>query len=207
MIKAVRMGIWAGLIVAISGVAAQACQLKTVAEGTRVIDPYSIDQRLMDKVIHAQLNYTRCKLGLPSLKQEPRLKPIAEGHSRWMARKQKVVHNAGRNTLRRRLDKSGVAWKTGAENIVKTALYKIEIPQGYRVVDSARCQFATRSGQKIARHTYNSVASYAMKLWMNSPGHREHIMNPRLKVAGVGAAYDSKVAHCGVLYITQNFVG
>lgn len=207
MYRVVRMGLWAALAFATLGVAAQACERATVAGGTAYIDPTNINQAKLDRAIQLELNYQRCRLGLRQIAHEPKLQPVAERHSRWMARKQVVTHNSGRNTLRRRLNRSGVRWQTGAENIVKTALYKIEVPQGYRVVDSAACKFKTRDGKMIDRHTYNSLAIYAFELWMNSPGHRKHIADPRLKLAGTGAAFDPKVRHCGVIYITQNFAG
>ena len=44
-------------------------------------------------------------------------------------------------------------------------------------------------------------ASSVMNAWMNSPGHRQNILNCRYRNVGVGVAYNSR----GVPYWTQDF--
>jgi uncharacterized protein YkwD len=42
-----------------------------------------------------------------------------------------------------------------------------------------------------------------MSMWMNSPGHRANILNPRLTSIGIGIATDSR----GLVWATQDFLG
>jgi uncharacterized protein YkwD len=42
-----------------------------------------------------------------------------------------------------------------------------------------------------------------MSMWMNSPGHRANILNPRLTGIGIGIATDSR----GLVWATQDFLG
>ncbi|MCY6353656.1 CAP domain-containing protein [Clostridium sp. ZS2-4] len=58
-----------------------------------------------------------------------------------------------------------------------------------------------RAGENIAYG--QRTPAEVMKAWMNSPGHRQNILNPNYSQIGVGAAK----AKNGQLYWTQMFIG
>jgi uncharacterized YkwD family protein len=58
----------------------------------------------------------------------------------------------------------------------------------------------TEAGENIAKGQKSAVE--VMDSWMNSPGHRENILNPNFNKLGVGVVEDNK----GVLYWTQIFI-
>jgi uncharacterized protein YkwD len=49
--------------------------------------------------------------------------------------------------------------------------------------------------------TMEEIASQVVNGWMNSPGHRENILNARYDREGIGIAVSSD----GKVYVTQNF--
>ena len=59
------------------------------------------------------------------------------------------------------------------------------------------------AGVEIRRNYYtlNKLAAEIVDGWMNSPGHRENILNTRYDRAGIGVAVDAEEA----VYATQNF--
>ena len=75
-----------------------------------------------------------------------------------------------------------------AENIYWSTLYS---------------RYQTRNGEVISKDYYSmeELASLAVNWWMDSPGHRENILNGSYGVEGIGVATseDERV------YVTQNF--
>lgn len=58
-------------------------------------------------------------------------------------------------------------------------------------------------GENIAYNQgYNNPVEFAVKLWMESPGHRENLLNSRWKESGIGVA----VTGDGTYYFTEVFL-
>jgi uncharacterized protein YkwD len=59
------------------------------------------------------------------------------------------------------------------------------------------------NGLVVSRNyiTMEEIASQVVNGWMNSPGHRENILNARYDREGIGIAVSSD----GKVYVTQNF--
>jgi uncharacterized protein YkwD len=59
------------------------------------------------------------------------------------------------------------------------------------------------SGLVVSRNymTREEIASQVVDGWINSPGHRENILNARYDREGIGIAVSSD----GKVYVTQNF--
>ena len=59
------------------------------------------------------------------------------------------------------------------------------------------------NGRLVSRNWFSDrqVAENAAQGWMDSPGHRKNIVNPRYTLEGIGVAEDSG----GQLFFTQNF--
>ncbi len=189
--------------------AADACSRNITKKAAETIVPAGrINQDRLDRAIRAEVNYHRCRAGLPKLGDAGQgLAKQAKRHSQWMARSQQLTHRstvAGAATLKQRVKASGVKFKTGSENIGMVHRYKID---NRRFKIKGQCQFATYEGQSLPAHSYASLARHAVDLWMNSPGHRKNILDRRVKRVSTAVAFDPNAQYCGRFWLTQNFIG
>lgn len=58
------------------------------------------------------------------------------------------------------------------------------------------------AAENLAYLSVNHSAERVVELWLNSPGHRDNIMNPKLKYLGVGYAVSGNL-----VYVSQMFIG
>ncbi len=198
------------LLVGVSSGAGEACSRKEVSGASQIIDPSrGINQRLLNRAILAEVNYERCRNGLHPLSAEPRLVGAAEGHSKWMAKARNVTHKstiAGRRSPRDRIKRTGIKARTGAENIGMVHRYQVDDIR-FIIRNAKACHFVTRTGKRIAPHSYSSLARTIVGYWMRSRGHRANILNAKFTRMGTAAAHDRRAEYCGTYYITQNFTG
>jgi uncharacterized protein YkwD len=190
---------------------AEACTRSIPAKAQQTVVPAQrIDQGLLDAAVRAEVNFHRCRAGLPGLSEAGRgLSKVAEGHSVWMASTGTLSHRStvpGKSSLAQRVKASGEKFRTGAENIGMVHRYQIDNLR-FRIVDSSSCQFATYEGQALPAHSYASLARHAVDLWMNSPGHRKNILDRNVTRISTAVAFDPKAQYCGRFWLTQNFVG
>ncbi len=134
-------------------------------------DPLS---QLEDAIVNLT-NRERAAEGLPALRSHDALRRAAAGHSQEMASLGYFSHSsptAGRKSTVDRLRIEGVStFESAAENIAMGTFDPGEEAEAF------------------------------VRMWMNSPGHRANIMNPQLRLIGVGVAVDAK----GQLVATQVF--
>ncbi|MGI9393881.1 MAG: CAP domain-containing protein [Boseongicola sp.] len=194
-----------------STVDAEACSRNVSSKAAKTVVPSSrVNQTLLDQAIRTEVNFHRCRAGLRSLADAGNgLANQAKKHSSWMARAQQLTHRstvAGSATFKQRLKRSGVKFRTGAENIGMVHRYRID-NQRFKIVNSSACQFTTYDGKPLPAHSYASLARHVVNLWMNSPGHRKNILNSKVTKMSSGVAFDPKAQYCGRFWLTQNFVG
>ena len=207
-----KMFLVKGLMLAVLCVAmmspANACSRKAVSGENQVIgSAKSINASLLDASVRLEVNYHRCRAGLPPLRSEARLTKIAKGHSDWMARARNLSHKStvsGRRTLKDRMKRTGIRYTAAAENIGVLPRFRIGRKR-FSVRDAASCQFTDSAGQAVPAHSYQSLSRKIVGMWLASPGHRRNILNPGMRVAGAAIALDTKARFCGQYYITQNF--
>jgi len=190
---------------------AQACSRSVSKSAAETIVPTGrINQDLLDKAIRAEVNYHRCRAGLPKVGDAGNgLATQAKKHSQWMAKTQQLTHKstvAGSATLKQRVKKAGVKFRTGSENIGMVHRYQID-NRRFKILSSSSCQFATYEGKALPAHSYASLARHSVDLWMNSPGHRKNILDRRVKKVSTAVAFDPKAKYCGRFWLTQNFIG
>lgn len=189
--------------------ASASCATMKVAGAEKQISNKGLNQALLDRAIVSHVNIERCRRGLSALKTSAGLRKQAAGHSAWMARKQKLTHKATgstRRSLKDRLKASGLKFRTGAENIGMVHLYGID-GRHFLIKSAQNCQFATRDGRAIPRHTYDSLARLVVKKWMESPGHRKNILKRGLRYSGIGGGVQTKSDYCGSVFLTHIFAG
>jgi len=207
------------IVAAVAGVAlscvvataSEACSRSVSAKAAKTVVPQTrINQSLLDDAIRAEVNFHRCRAGLPRLSEASRsLSSVAEKHSKWMARTQQLTHKstvAGASTLQQRVKSAGVRFRTGSENIGMVHRYQID-NRRFKIVDSNTCQFRTNDGQPLPAHSYASLARHVVSLWMNSPAHRKNILDNRVRKMTTAVAFDPNAQYCGQFWLTQNFIG
>ena len=146
----------------------------------RVLDRATLDYELLSAALHYATNAERTKKGLAPLAYSRGLRDAAFEHSRDMAVADFFSHDNPKDSAKRtpwqRMAAKGVAGGYRAENIAKNT---------------------------AAGSTYLSVADALVKQWMNSPGHRANILNPKLTRLGCGA----HACRCPKFHLlaTQNF--
>lgn len=190
--------------------AAPACSRASVGGADAPIRPESrIDQALADAAIRAELNYQRCRAGLPALTEAGGLRKVAGQHAKWMAQARTLSHRSGtpgQATTLARIKASGVKFRAGSENIGQIARFQID-GRSFRIAASSSCQFLGGSGGTIPPHSYSSLARTIVAYWMASSAHRRNILDRRVTRVGSGVGFDPSGPYCGSYYVSQNFAG
>jgi len=158
----------------------------------------SINIAELETEIHVLINNERQKNGIPTLQYDTELSDIARGHSRDMATRNYFEHinpegdgpteraiKAGYNVHK---ELGGGYYSDGiGENIFQNNLYdSVTYYNGIPVYD-------WNSQSEIAITTVDG--------WMNSPGHRQNIINSGYNKEGIGVAISSD----DKVYITEDF--
>jgi uncharacterized protein YkwD len=126
----------------------------------------------LERATVAAVNEERAKLGLQELKYDERLRRAARLHSQSMARNDFFSHTG--------LDGSSVGDRTAAVAI----------------------EWAVVSENIHSNQGYQDPVAVAVSGWIDSPGHYENIVNPRVRQTAVGVA----ISDDGKLYFTQLFL-
>lgn len=197
-------------VMVLGTVQAAACSRPSVSGAEAAIaSPARINQTLIDAAIRAEVNYHRCKAGLPPVDASGGLARVAGTHAKWMARARSLSHKsttAGQATAMARLRSSGVRFRAGSENIGYLARFRID-GLSFKIKNAATCEFATDSGQRLGAHSYATLAQKIVELWMNSQAHRRNILDRKVRKVGSGAGFDAKAPYCGSFYVSQTFAG
>lgn len=177
------------------------------------LDFKNIDYPLLQAAIFYFTNLERQKSGLPQLKHSKEVEITASGHAQDMVSYNFYGHTSPirfRRTLRDRLNRSGLNPKYIGENICST--FGLQYQAGKKVSKPTKPgefrYLSTSNRAIIPPHTYRSFAQSAVKLWMDSPGHRQNILNPKFTHLGCGTAVYFEKSFYGMPYFmaVQNFV-
>ena len=121
-----------------------------------------------------EVNGERAKAGRSPLKLSARLAVIARGHSYDMAIRRYFSHESPDGAgPSDRIRGVGIAYEQVAENI-----YMESFPEA------------------------SDMAGRAVRAWLASPPHREHMLSPNFRETGIGVARSSD----GKTYVTQDFL-
>ena len=190
--------------------AAEACSRASVRGADAAIRPEArIDQALVDAAIRSELNYQRCRAGLPRLSEANGLRKVAGQHAKWMAQARTLSHRSGtpgQGTTLARIKASGVRFRAGSENIGQIARFQID-GKHFRIASSTACGFLGGNGRAIPPHSYASLAQTIVAYWMASADHRRNILDPSITKVGIGVAFQKSPSGGLQLYVTQLFIG
>lgn len=157
-----------------------------------------LDLAELEARIHAEVNVVRRRHGLRELGWNAPLHPIAVGHSRVMRNRDTFAHVIGRQDVIDRYENAGYVCRvpvsgnrflTGGENLFL----------GHRVQQWREWSDGRR--EPVVVNDEAALARRAVEGWMNSPPHRENLLQPawRTEAIGVVAGDDGRV------WVTQNF--
>lgn len=152
-----------------------------------------VDTALLNAAIFYETNRRRVAEGLPALAYSPALEKSAQMHANDMVAQNFFDHIspvAGRRSPFDRMALAGVNSGLRGENIAEA--FGIEYEPGRAVFGPAQNggDFFSyqHKGAPILPHTYSGLARAAVESWMNSPGHRENILQPRFAFLGAACA-------------------
>lgn len=162
-----------------------------------IAESSELDKQTLEKEIHGRVNQERSEQGLQEIDFDDDLAEIARGHSKDMVSNGFFSHRSPTNgTLEERYESagyncqvgmSGSQYSTGGENIAKT-WYEKSIDTG---------EGTTFLGD------IEEVADFVIQQWMNSPGHRENLLQSYWQNEGIGVATAEEGGTA--VYVTQNF--
>lgn len=178
------------------------------------IDFNNVNFPLLQATIFFVTNEERKKAKLQPFEYRSEIELAASGHAQDMVKYGFYSHTSQiriKRTLLDRFHLEGLNPKYYGENICST--YGLEYQSGRKVnppYKSGEFTYAfTSKKEVIPPHTYLSFAKSVVKLWMESPGHRQNILNPLFKTLGCGARVYREKNFYNMPYfmVVQNFGG
>lgn len=178
------------------------------------IDFGKVNFPLLQAAIYFATNEERIKAKLAPFEFRSEIEAVASAHAQDMVKYGFYSHTSKIRIKRTVLDRfhlEGLNPEYYGENICST--YGLQYQQGRKVnppLPNGEFTYAfTGIKEKIPPHTYLSFAKSVLKLWMDSPGHRQNILNPNFKFLGCGARIYREKNFYNMPYfmVVQNFGG
>lgn len=177
-----------------------------------VINFDKVDFPLLHAAIFYVTNEERKKAKLKPFEFHSRIENVAAGHAKDMVKYGFYSHTSQiriKRTVQDRFHLEGLNPEFYGENICST--YGLQYETGRKVnppYPSGVFTYAfTSKKEPIPPHTYISFAKEVVRLWMNSPGHRQNILNPNFTSLGCGASVYLEKSFYNMPYfkVVQNF--
>jgi len=198
------------LLIATPSIAQSCVRGGLPAAAAQLVPTENADQALFNRAVLSEVNYVRCKAGLAPLKTASGLVKVAGNHANWMASRGSLTHRStvrGQASVQERVLASGLNVRRGAENIGNLPRYQFAGARRIRIKSKSRCEFTTVAGKRITPHSYASLASQIVSLWMGSAGHRRNVLDRNVRTVGAAVGYDARGTRCGQFYMAQDFAG
>lgn len=167
-----------------------------------------LDAALLAAAIFHETNRVREQLGLKRFRPHEQLDDAAETQATIGALFRPPSHTNPFPFIATPLDRVkqvGLNPRQVAENIALISVY--DAPHGtgfYHLKDDPRLRDA-RSGELLQRHTYRTFAASIVEAWMNSPGHRENIVEPTLHFLGCAVRETKSMSDIDMVFGVQVF--
>lgn len=178
----------------------------------RVIDFKKVDFPLLHAALFFVTNAERKSANLKPFKYQSKIESVAFGHAQDMVKYGFYSHTSTiriKRTVQDRFHLEGLNPEYYGENICST--YGLQYENGRKVnppYPAGVFTYAfTSKKETIPPHTYISFAKEVVNLWMNSPGHRQNILNPNFTTLGCGASVYLEKSFYNMPYfkVVQNF--
>lgn len=162
----------------------------STAGSSSKIDYKNINLTLLENLIYEEINKARRANGAGPLANDLTLRKAAVDQNNYCVRKMELSHyqnTPGKKTIKDRVLFYGKGYSMMAENLIY---------EGFTV---------RRTNGKISdilTPSYRKLAKTMVINWMQSPGHRQNIVENQLKRVGTAVAYNPKNY---AVYATQVF--
>ncbi len=165
------------------------------------------DQATFNEAVVYFSNAVRKEHGRAPLSSDRRLATAAADHARNMARLKTHSHVLpvrGQRDLSQRMHRQSVGFRTAAENIAMSKVYRL---LGRPIsVKHDGCQFVYDDTKTpVPAHTYASLAEEVVDRWLASPKHRASLLSKGYRRLGAGVGVDRSGPACGDFYLVQDF--
>lgn len=165
------------------------------------------DQQLFNEAVVYFSNAVRKQHGRAPLRSDRDLSVAAADHAKNMARLRTHSHVLpvrGQRDLSQRMHRQDVKFRTAAENIAMSKVYRL---LGRPIsVKHDGCRFVyDDTKQPVPPHTYATLAEEVVNRWLASPKHRASLLNKGYRRLGAGVGVDAKGTACGDFYLVQDF--
>lgn len=163
--------------------------------------PISIDREGLSAAILAETNRARASLGLHPLRGDPRLARAADGHTKFLTLIGGIRHESflpGRHTVEERVRAEGLKPAIVSENLalipVRSRIIRERAGGGVEVV----------AGDETDARV-DELAAKFVQAWLDSPGHRENLLNPHFTHLGCAVQTGTGPAAAMFVYSAQVF--
>jgi len=166
---------------------------------------------LLEAAVFYYTNEERRKAGVPLLQFNVLIESAAQDHAKDMTTYNFFSHTSlirGKTNLSDRVERAGFDWSWIGENIAISFAIEYEAGRSVTTPDQNGGYFSYGyRGKKILPHTYMGFAKTLVKQWMDSPGHRENILDPNFTFLGIGLSHKTKASFYNIdqFYSVQVF--
>ncbi|MGR3291902.1 MAG: CAP domain-containing protein, partial [Paracoccaceae bacterium] len=163
------------------------------ASAGNVVPTKDANQALFNSAVLVEVNFQRCRAGIQPLQIASGLITVAGNHASWMAKRGALSHKStvsGQRSVQERVLASGMNVRRGSENIGNLPRYQFSGSRKIFVNNMSKCDFTTTSGRKIAPHSYSSLATEIVEMWMGSSGHRKNVLDSKVHSVGTALEFD-----------------
>lgn len=172
------------------------------------IEVTALDHPLLARAIFDETNRVRVAEKLKPFRAEPRLDEAADTQAQMGALFRPPSHTNPFPLISTPLDRvrfAGLEPRQVAENIALITIY--DVPSGVSVyyLKGDPTLRDGRSGEPVRPHTYRSFAKAIVAAWMNSPGHRQNVVDPKLHYLGCAVRPARSVDGVDMLFGVQVF--
>lgn len=163
-------------------------QLPTLAAK---VEPGKTDLVLLGAAIFHETNRVRRQLGLRVLRPLEPLDVAAETQAKIGAFLRPPSHTNPFPLIATPLDRvrfAGLDPREVAENIALITIYDAPSDTDFYALKGDPRLRSAQTGQLLEAHTHASFAEAIVEAWMNSPGHRAAMLDPRFRYLGCSAS-------------------
>jgi uncharacterized protein YkwD len=172
------------------------------------IDAAAFDAPRLARAVFAAANRVRAQAGLPAFRPAAALDQAAETQARIGAVFRPPSHTNPFPLVATPYDRvrqAGVDPRYVAENIALVPIYDAPVGAGFFRLRGERVVRLDRTGEPLRPHTYDGFAAAVVAAWMESPGHRAHLLDRKLRELGCSAVLTTSDSGIEMAFVVQVF--
>ncbi len=155
----------------------------------------SFDASKLNAAIFYASNEARIAEGLEPVEHSALLEELATSYAKRVDATGTIAHvdpETGTDP-KARFEAAGITNPFASENLATDVLIQMKSGEPVYEVDASKGLFSREPrGEPLPFHTYSSLGRSFVESWLNSPGHRRNLLEPRAKQLGTGSALDTR---------------